>query len=76
MPLGKPAGVRCAQLTADNRCLLFGKPERPAVCVSLRPNPEMCGDDDAHAMAWLLRMETLTQPELSSTTIILTEDFQ
>ena len=76
MPLGKPAGVRCAQLTADNRCLLFGKAERPAVCVSLRPNSEMCGDNDAYAMAWLLQMETLTQPELSSTAIVLIEDFQ
>ncbi len=41
MPDGKPAGVRCVQLTADNRCLLFGLPERPEVCVRLRPNREM-----------------------------------
>ena len=26
MPNGKPAGVRCVQLTPDNRCLLFGQP--------------------------------------------------
>ena len=43
MPGGKPAGVRCAQLTDDNRCKLFGRPERPLVCVSLRPSAEMCG---------------------------------
>src|SRR5687767_14313051 len=24
MPQGKPAGVRCVQLTEDNRCRLFG----------------------------------------------------
>ncbi|HEX2642113.1 MAG TPA: YkgJ family cysteine cluster protein, partial [Thermoanaerobaculia bacterium] len=29
MPDGKPAGVRCVQLTADNLCLIFGLPERP-----------------------------------------------
>ena len=25
MPQGKPAGVRCVQLDADERCRLFGK---------------------------------------------------
>ncbi len=76
MPQGKPAGVRCVQLTADNRCLLFGKPERPEVCTSLRPHQEMCGDDAAHAMVWLLRLESLTQPELSSTVTVHDKDIQ
>ena len=31
MPQGKPAGVRCVQLTDDNRCAIFGQPERPKV---------------------------------------------
>ena len=62
MPEGKPAGARCVQLTADNRCLLFGKPERPAVCVTLRPNQEMCGDSDEEAMERLTRLEILTLP--------------
>jgi Fe-S-cluster containining protein len=60
MPLGKPAGVRCAQLTADNRCAIFGDPRRPAVCASLRPEPEMCGSDRLHALAWLTALETAT----------------
>jgi hypothetical protein len=60
MPLGKPAGVRCVQLDAQNRCLIFGKPERPAVCASLMPAPEMCGADAAQAMAWLGRLERST----------------
>ncbi|HMV50697.1 MAG TPA: YkgJ family cysteine cluster protein [Blastocatellia bacterium] len=76
MPQGKPAGVRCVQLTADNRCLLFGKPERPEVCTSLRPHREMCGDDAAHAMAWLLRLESLTQPASSSTVTVHDNDLQ
>jgi len=63
MPQGKPAGVRCVQLTSDNRCRLFGQPDRPAVCVSLRPNEEMCGQTAAEALAWLTELERLTQPE-------------
>jgi len=43
MPDGKPAGVRCVQLTDDHRCALFGKPERPDVCNRLRASVEMCG---------------------------------
>lgn len=62
MPGGKPAGVRCVQLTADNRCKLFGKPERPAVCVSLRPSEEMCGSSAEEALAWLNWLEEETRP--------------
>jgi Fe-S-cluster containining protein len=61
MPEGKPAGVRCIQLTDDNRCRLFGTAERPAVCTGLRPNPEMCGDHDAAAMHYLTTLERLTR---------------
>ena len=62
MPKGKPAGVRCAQLTDENRCRIFGRPERPAVCSALRPNPEMCGADAASALAWLAALERATRP--------------
>jgi hypothetical protein len=62
MPSGKPAGRRCIQLTAENRCLLFGKPERPRVCVELRPSPEMCGESAEEAHRWLVRLERLTEP--------------
>jgi hypothetical protein len=63
MPNGKPAGVRCVQLTSDNRCQLFGKAERPQVCVRLRPLVEMCGESRAEAMHYLTLLETLTAPE-------------
>jgi len=63
MPGGKPAGVRCIQLTADNRCALYGLPERPSICVRLRPHPEMCGSSAAEAMELLSRLERATQPE-------------
>ncbi len=63
MPNGKPAGVRCVQLTNDNRCKLFGLPERPAVCVHLRPHAEMCGASDAEALAILTAWEAATMPD-------------
>lgn len=63
MPQGKPAGVRCIQLTDDNRCKLFGRPERPAVCVNLRPNTEMCGTSDREAMDFLADLERATVPD-------------
>jgi uncharacterized protein len=66
MPAGKPAGVRCAQLTSDNLCQLFGHPDRPAVCLSLRPSLEMCGTTDAEAYAWLCWLEQITRPALEN----------
>ena len=62
MPNGKPAGVPCPQLTPDLRCALYGKPERPAVCVRLRPMREMCGLDAAQALAYLTWLEAETAP--------------
>jgi hypothetical protein len=63
MPDGKPAGVRCVQLTDDNCCKLFGLPERPAVCVRLRPNREMCGETPDQAYAYLIHLEAITIPD-------------
>lgn len=59
---GKPAGIPCIQLLPDLRCALFGKPERPAVCVSLRPTDAMCGTSAAEALAGLMALELLTAP--------------
>ncbi|MBP6514406.1 MAG: YkgJ family cysteine cluster protein [Steroidobacteraceae bacterium] len=66
MPGGKPAGVPCVQLTADYRCALFGLPERPAFCASLKPSAEMCGDSREHAITWLADLERLTAPRQKS----------
>jgi len=60
MPQGKPAGVRCIQLDALNQCMIFGKPDRPAVCESLQPSIEMCGDSREHALQYLSRLDQLT----------------
>ena len=62
MPNGKPAGVRCIQLDAENRCLLFGKPERPAVCGSLKPESAMCGSSAAEAMRTIAAWEAASAP--------------
>ncbi|MCA0197163.1 MAG: YkgJ family cysteine cluster protein [Proteobacteria bacterium] len=62
MPGGKPAGVPCVQLDDALRCRLFGRPERPAFCASLRPGPEMCGASRGEAMAILAALEAATAP--------------
>ena len=61
MPAGKPAGVRCVQLDDEYRCRLFGLPERPEVCRRLRPQPSMCGESRAAALANLVALETATR---------------
>ncbi len=63
MPGGKPAGVSCVNLTAENACLIYGTAAYPAFCRGLAPNREMCGETDAHAFAYLARLEALTRPE-------------
>jgi Fe-S-cluster containining protein len=60
MPNGKPAGVRCVQLSDDNRCQIFGQPERPPVCSRLRPQLAMCGESSAQAMRNIAMLELLT----------------
>lgn len=62
MPNGKPAGIRCIQLDNENRCMIFGKPERPTFCASLQPSLEMCGNNREQAMIWLTNLEHLTKP--------------
>ncbi len=62
MPDGKPAGVRCVQLDDDQRCRIFGRPERPAFCASLRPSPDMCGTHRDEALSLLHALEQATAP--------------
>ena len=63
MPYGKPAGMPCVQLDADLRCMLFGKPERPAFCASLQPQASMCGATREDAFAILEALESATRPD-------------
>lgn len=63
MPKGKPAGVRCIQLTEDNKCKLFGKEGRPRVCIGLAPSEEMCGVTNKEAYTYLKDLEEKTSPD-------------
>lgn len=62
MPYGKPAGIPCVQLDDDFRCRLFGKPERPAFCASLKPLLSMCGAARDEALSVLTQLELDTRP--------------
>jgi len=60
MPAGKPAGVRCIQLNADNHCQIFGLSSRPQVCGKFTPSLETCGDSAQSALYYLTQLENLT----------------
>ncbi|MDP2561062.1 YkgJ family cysteine cluster protein [Psychrobium sp. 1_MG-2023] len=60
MPKGKPAGVRCIQLDANNLCKIFGQPERPAVCTEFKADPFICGNSNESALAVLTELEAIT----------------
>jgi len=65
MPHGKPAGIRCVNLSEENLCTLFDKPQRPPVCSSLQPMKDMCGESNEEAFTLLSVMEILTNPQIS-----------
>ena len=44
------------------RCRVFGRPERPAFCATLKPGPDMCGASRQDAMALLAALERATAP--------------
>jgi len=60
MPEGKPAGVRCANLTDENLCRIFGQPQRPTFCAGWRPTPEVCGGGFGEAMENIAVLERQT----------------
>jgi Fe-S-cluster containining protein len=63
LPGGKPAGLACPCLTPEGLCSIYDRPERPAVCASLRAEPAMCGASREEALAILAEMERLTAPD-------------
>jgi len=60
MPHGKPAGERCVQLSVDNLCLIFGRPERPSVCSGFAADIEVCGNSREEAIRLLGWWEQVT----------------
>ena len=65
MPNGKPAGEKCIQLDDDMRCRIFGHPDRPKVCGSLRPDVDMCRDSREQALRWIGDLEAATGPRVN-----------
>ncbi|MGE5557347.1 MAG: YkgJ family cysteine cluster protein [Bacillota bacterium] len=63
MPGGKPAGMRCINLTFDNKCKIYGTQGRPRVCIDLKPEPEICGKTSEEAYANLSLLEKATLPQ-------------
>lgn len=62
MPQGKPAGVPCVHLTLEMACALYGRPERPACCAGLKPEPGICGGSQDEALRLIAVLEQLTAP--------------
>ena len=61
MPDGKPANVRCVQLTPDNKCSLFGQPSRPRVCLDFKPSLENCSGSYSEALRNFAILEEATK---------------
>jgi uncharacterized protein len=62
MPHGKPAGVRCVNLSAINRCNLWGQPNYPSFCRTFPAMLDACGSTNEQAMVLLTIMERDTMP--------------
>jgi len=60
---GKPAGVRCVQLSIENLCMIYDIPGRPEVCARLKPSVEICGESRDEALRLLGQMEEETAPD-------------
>jgi Fe-S-cluster containining protein len=62
MPFGKDKGERCVQLSDDNKCMIFGHPDRPKVCKGFKASVETCGSNSVEALRNLKKLEELTAP--------------
>ena len=62
MPFGKPAGVRCVNLSGENRCRIYGRQDYPAVCANFKASSGTCGNDNEFAMENQEKLERLTSP--------------
>ena len=61
MPDGKPAGVKCVNLSDDKLCIIHGTDVYPEVCRNFTPSKEMCGSMSADAFTYLEELEELTE---------------
>jgi uncharacterized protein len=56
----QPAGERCVQLSVDNLCSIFGRPERPPVCSGFAADVEVCGSSSQEAIRLIGWWEQMT----------------
>ena len=57
MPKGKPAGIKCIHLADDYKCKIFGKPERPKVCIAFEAEELICGTNRDEALEIITDLE-------------------
>ncbi len=57
---GKPAGVSCIELTEDNLCSLYGRPERPEFCSSYA-SEDFCSGSRSEALELIALLEVATE---------------
>ncbi|MBI9033066.1 MAG: YkgJ family cysteine cluster protein [Bacteroidales bacterium] len=57
MPDGKPAGVRCVNLSDNLSCKIFDHPDRPDVCAGFKPDHLFCGDSSEQAAEVLMMLQ-------------------
>jgi hypothetical protein len=62
MPNGKPAGVRCFNLSEDNLCKIFWLPERPQLCDGFKAGLDVCGTTRDEALQLISILEAETAP--------------
>ena len=60
MPNGKPAGIRCIQLSEDNLCKIFGHSDRPSLCDDFKATEDVCGQSNTEALQLITWLESQT----------------
>jgi uncharacterized protein len=59
MPNGKPANVRCVNLTDDLLCNIFNQANRSKVCENFKFDKLICGETQEEAMKIMNELESI-----------------
>ena len=70
MPGGKPAGVRCVNLSEAGLCRVWGTEDYPEVCRQFTPQLWVCGDSAPEALALIADLEQKTRPSLETQRLV------
>lgn len=57
MENGKPANMRCVNLSEDLLCKIFDSPQRPQVCRNFKLDQLICGHNREEAMNIMQKLE-------------------